>query len=145
MWDIQWNNPRKALGGVPGHSRGSRVLYKADLYPGEILKSDTFCNPSTHMLWVDNLNSTHSVWSLSLPNSYPHYCTQVSSLYVTEWGPRELKKNRNMYPYLQGDYNFWESSDIASKTLMTQGTLRPSHKRPASLSEWMEDSMAREG
>lgn len=36
--------------------------------------------------------------------------------------PKGTEKNRNMYPYLQGDYNFWEGWDITSKTLMTQST-----------------------
>lgn len=36
--------------------------------------------------------------------------------------PKGTEKERNMYSYLQGDYDFWEGWDITSKTLMTQGT-----------------------
>lgn len=89
-----WNNPCKALGRVSGHNRGPMsTLQGRPLYRKSAKKKKCqLCN--FNMLWVDHLNSTQCGHCHFPKHSYLHYFTQVSSLYMTEPGPGELKKNR---------------------------------------------------
>lgn len=134
----------KAVGGVPGHSRGSRVLYKAGLYPGEILKSDTFCNLNTHMLWVDYLNSTlcgHGHFPIRIhiiPPKFHPYPWQNEA--QGNWKRKEYVFLSPRWLWLLGGLGYHQQNSYN-----TRHTLHPPHQRPARLGEWMEDSKAGEG